>query len=57
MTMTLAKLVGIQGSGAGARCGTYQRGFLSINNGAHARAGRSRSGDCQFIAVLLPESA
>ena len=57
ITLTLAELVGVEGSRSGTGCGTYQRAFLSIDNGAHARAGRGCSGDSQFIAVLLPEGA
>ena len=34
--MTLADLVGVEGSASRARCGTYQRAFLSTNDGANA---------------------
>ena len=44
MTMTLAELVGVEGSAARACSGTYQRASLAPNYGARARAGRTGSG-------------
>ena len=42
--MTLANLVGVQGSGSCAGSGANQRAFLSASQAADARAGRRGSG-------------